>query len=61
MTVNIGSDPITEATENLKKLITKVNTKKMREPSFLAVVTATDHAYRRSDGVYVVPIGCLRE
>jgi hypothetical protein len=33
----------------------------MREPSFLTVLTGTQYAYQRGDGVYIVPIGCLRE
>ena len=30
-------------------------------PSFLAVVTGTEYAYTREDGVHVVPLGCLRD
>ena len=34
----------------------------MKAPSFLMVLTATGKfAYRRADGVYVVPIGCLKD
>jgi len=33
----------------------------MMEPSFLMVLTAGEYAYRCDDGVYVVPIGCLRD
>ena len=33
----------------------------MSAPSFLMVLTGTgDFAYRRRDGVYVIPIGCLK-
>ena len=33
----------------------------MKNPSFLMVVTGVgDYAYKRKDGVYVVPIGCLK-
>lgn len=39
----------------------KIDTNKMKSPSFLMVLTGTgDYAYRRQDGVYVVPIGCLK-
>ena len=39
----------------------KIDTDKMNAPSFLMVLTGTgDFAYRRPDGVYVVPIGCLK-
>ncbi len=44
---------------SLKELI---DTTKMKEPSFLMVLIGVgDYAYRRQDGVYVVPIGCLRD
>ncbi len=34
----------------------------MNEPSFMMVLTGTgDFAYRRKDGVFVVPIGCLKD
>ena len=34
----------------------------IHEPSFLMVLTGTDsYAYQRKDGVYVVPVGCLRD
>ncbi len=33
----------------------------MKSPSFLMVLTGIgDYAYRRHDGVCVVPIGCLK-
>lgn len=48
------------AAANLKKLVQRVNVDKMREPSFLMILTATEYAYKREDGIYVVPLGCLR-
>jgi len=48
----------------LKGLIQKANEEKrvrLKEPSFLMVLTGGEIGYRRNDGVYVVPIGCLRE
>ncbi|MCL2143494.1 MAG: DUF4143 domain-containing protein [Methanomassiliicoccaceae archaeon] len=60
--IKLGGDMyIEEAAENLLKLKTKINTEKMGEPAFLMVVTGTQYAYARPDGVYVVPIGCLRD
>ena len=39
----------------------KIDTDKMNAPAFLMVLTGTgDFAYRRPDGVCVVPIGCLK-
>lgn len=60
LTSTIGSREIEDAAKHLIELKNKVNTKKMREPSFLMVLTGTEIAYRRKDGVLVVPIGCLR-
>lgn len=38
-----------------------IDTTRMKAPSFLMVLTGLDgFAYQREDGVYVVPIGCLR-
>jgi len=55
-----GDDNIEEAAKNLLKLKEKVNTDKMKEPAFLMIVTGTQNAYKRPDGVFVVPIGCLK-
>jgi len=49
-----------EAARHLKAFAAKVDTQSTGEPSFLAVVTATGYAYRRPDGVVVVPLGSLR-
>lgn len=57
-----GSKLIEEGATALKTLAQKINTDKMKTPSFLMVLTATGQfAYRREDGVYVVPIGCLKD
>ena len=63
MEIKLGGDRlINEGAENLKKLAEKINTEKMNEPSFMMVLVGTgDYAYRRTDGVYVVPIGCLKD
>ena len=38
----------------------KIDTTRMKKPSFLMVLTANGpYAYRREDGIYVVPISCL--
>jgi predicted AAA+ superfamily ATPase len=59
--VKMGNKEIEEAAVHLSKLREVINTEKMREPSFLMVLTAGQYAYRRPDGVYVVPIGCLKD
>ena len=61
--IKLGGDRlIEEGATNLKALSGKIDTDKMKTPSFLMVLTGTgDYAYRRPDGVYVVPIGCLKD
>lgn len=58
--VKLGNKQIDEAAKNLLSLQSKINTEKMGKPSFLMVVTGGEFAYRRDDGVLVVPIGCLK-
>lgn len=57
-----GSELIREGAESLKALSSKIDSTKMKTPSFLMVLTGIgDFAYKRpEDGVLVVPIGCLR-
>ncbi len=61
--IKIGGDEATEhGAETLKSLRNKIDTDKMKAPAFLMVLTAVgNYAYRREDGVYVVPIGCLKD
>lgn len=61
--IKLGGDKlIEEGAETLKAMEEKIDTEKMNKPSFLMVLTATGkYAYRREDGVYVVPIGCLKD
>ena len=59
--VKLGNKQIEEAAANLIKLSHKVDADKMNQPSFLMVLTGGQVAYRRPDGVLVVPIGCLKD
>ena len=61
--VKLGGDElIDEGAENLKKLADRIDTDKMREPAFLMVLCGVaPFAYRREDGVYVVPVSCLKD
>lgn len=61
--IKLGGDKlINEGATNLKKLSSILDTSKMGEPSFMMILTATgDYAYRRQDGIYIVPIGCLKD
>ena len=55
-----GEKLIEEGCKSLLKLAGKIDTDKMKEPSFLMVLTASgDIAYQRKDGIYVVPISTL--
>lgn len=57
-----GDDAIEHSAETLKQLRDKIDTTKMKPASFLMVLTGSGrYAYRREDGVFVVPIGCLRD
>ncbi len=59
--VKLGNKQIEEAAQNLLVLKAKIDENKMGEASFLMVLTGGQFAYRRNDGVLVVPIGCLRD
>ncbi len=61
--IKLGGDKlIEEGAENLKKLLARLDTDKMKEPSFLMILVGTGkYAYQRKDGVYVVPVGCLKD
>lgn len=60
--IKLGGDMlIEEGASNLIKLKDKLDTTKMKKPSFLMILTATgNYAYKRKDDIYVVPIGCLK-
>lgn len=56
-----GSKLEEEGANTLKELAKKIDTTRMKEPSFLMVLTGLgSYAYQRKDGVMVVPIGCLK-
>ncbi len=57
-----GTERIEEGAANLMALSNKIDTGRMSAPSFMAVVIGVgQYAYRRKDGVYVIPIGCMRD
>ena len=62
--IKLGGDRlIQEGADALINLKDKIDTTKMKKPSFLMVLTAVgQYAYKRpKDGVLVVPIGCLKD
>lgn len=63
----LGSSEIEEASAHLleiKRLVKEHNkdgtAPELREPDLLIIITGTEFAYRRQDGVFVIPVGCLR-
>lgn len=61
--IKLGSDDetIEQATKKLKGLTSKIDDSELNKPSFLMILVGNaPYAYRREDGIYVVPIGCLK-
>ena len=58
--VKLGSSEIEEAATHLMTLQKRIDTDKVGQPSFKMVLTGGQFAYKRNDGVLVVPIGCLK-
>ncbi len=60
--IKLGGDKlIEEGAKSLKAMAAKIDTDRMNAPSFLMVLTGIgDYAYRCQDGIYIVPIGCLK-
>lgn len=57
-----GEKNIEEGAANMISLSRNIDTDKMPAPSFMAVVVGVGQfAYQRPDGVYVIPIGCLKD
>ena len=61
--IKLGGDKlINEGVENLISLSNKIDTTRMKAPSFkMVLIGVGKYAYRRPDGIYVVPIGCLKD
>lgn len=60
--IKLGGDKlIEEGAASLNRLKTKLAEKSNeKSPSFMMIVTAFGPLYRRPDGIYVVPINCLK-
>lgn len=59
--IKMGVKEAEKAAANLIKLKDRIDTDRMRPPSFLMILTASEYAYRRDDGIYMVPVGCLKD
>jgi len=61
--IKLGGDKlIEEGARTLTALTEKIDTNRMKTPAFRMILTGVgEYAYRRTDGIYVVPIGCLKD
>lgn len=61
--IKLGGDSLLkDGATTLNALEEQIDTTRMKSPAFKMILTATgEYAYRRTeDGIYVVPIGCLK-
>ena len=56
--IKLGNSEIDKASKNLIKFKNKINHN--NQPVFLAVITGSEFCYQRDDGVFVIPIQCLK-
>ena len=61
--IKLGGDRlIEEGARNLLRFCDRIDSEKMGKPAFMMVLCGVaPYAYKRSDGVMVVPIGCLKD
>lgn len=57
--VKLGASEVDDGAASLKALAKKIDKTVMGDPVFCAVVTPGGFAFRRSDGIFVLPISCL--
>lgn len=57
--IEVEAKGVEKAVLKLHKLYKKVDRKEMGNPAFMMVVTAGEYAYRRPDGIFVIPLSCL--
>ncbi len=61
--IKLGGDIlISEGINNLVKLSSDIDSNLMKQPSFKMIITAIgDYAYKTKEGIFIVPIGCLKD
>lgn len=59
--IKLGGDEADRGAKNLMRLKNKIDEARENPPAFLMVLTGTGFAHIRDDGVYVVPVGCLKD
>lgn len=64
----LGSNQLDEGAYHLNKIESLINAKIdndrstiLTPPTLKIIITATEYGYRRKDGVYVIPIGCIKD
>ncbi len=57
--VKLGQKEIEHGADSLLRVAEHIDTDRHGAPAFLAVITGWGYAYRRDDGVFVIPIGAL--
>ena len=57
--VKLGQHRINDGARSLLRVVERVDTGRHGPPAFTAVITGWGYAYRRPDGVLVLPIGAL--
>jgi predicted AAA+ superfamily ATPase len=58
--VKLGAGEIDRACDSLLKLKQVIDTDRMNEPSFLMVLTGTEYGFQMKNGIWIVPLGCLK-
>lgn len=58
--IKLGSGFIEEASNNLLKFKSKIDTDKLGEPKFLMILTGEEYSYQLDNGIYIVSIGNLK-
>jgi hypothetical protein len=57
--IKLGTGQIEEAATNLKKLVSVLDTEKVKQPKSLNIITGTGISYTRTDGINVISIASL--
>jgi len=58
--VKMGAGDVESTADKLVSFKNNIDTSKMMEPSFLMILTATETAFQLESGVWIVPLGCLK-
>jgi hypothetical protein len=59
--IKLGESEVESAASNLLKLNQLMLENNKKKAKFLAILSGTKYAYRRADGVLIIPIGCLKD